>query len=37
MDYAPGQLLQPHLHDIDELFEIRGGAAWDARLKELSA
>lgn len=26
MDYAPGQLLQPHKHDIDELFEIRGGA-----------
>ena len=26
MDYAPGQELQPHRHDIDELFEIRGGA-----------
>ena len=26
MDYAPGQLLQPHKHDIDELFEIRGGS-----------
>ena len=26
MDYAPGQLLQPHRHDIDELFEIRGGS-----------
>ena len=26
MDYAPGQTLQPHFHDIDELFEIRGGA-----------
>ena len=24
MDYAPGQQLQPHRHDIDELFEIRG-------------
>ena len=26
MDYAPGQQLQPHRHDIDELFEIRGGS-----------
>ena len=26
MDYAPGQLLQPHKHDLDELFEIRGGS-----------
>merc|ERR1711907_1356 len=28
MDYAPGQQLQPHKHDIDELFEIRGGAVY---------
>ena len=26
MDYAPGQELQPHRHDIDELFDIRGGS-----------
>ena len=26
MDYAPGQELQPHRHDIDELFAIRGGS-----------
>jgi len=26
MDYAPGQQLQPHKHNIDELFEIRGGS-----------
>ena len=26
MDYAPSQTLQPHCHDIDELFEIRGGS-----------
>jgi len=26
LDYAPGQQLQPHTHDVDELFEIRGGA-----------
>jgi len=26
MDYAPGQTLQPHRHNIDELFEIRGGS-----------
>ena len=24
--FAPGQTLQPHKHDVDELFEIRGGA-----------
>ena len=24
-DYAPGQQLQPHFHDIDELFVIGGG------------
>ena len=27
MDYAPCQMLQPHKHDIDELFQIRGGGA----------
>ena len=27
MDYAPSQTLQPHKHDIHELFEIRGGRA----------
>ncbi|KAJ8606867.1 hypothetical protein CTAYLR_010264 [Chrysophaeum taylorii] len=26
MDYAPGQQLQPHKHDIHEYFEIRGGS-----------
>ena len=26
MDYAPGQQLQPHKHDIDEQFYIGGGA-----------
>ena len=31
MDYAPGQLLQPHRHDIDELFEIRGGSVLVSR------
>lgn len=31
MDYAPGQLLQPHAHDIDELFEIRGGSVLVSR------
>ena len=25
LSYAPSQQLQPHRHDIDELFEIRGG------------
>ena len=26
LDYAPAQRLQPHHHDIDELFLIRGGS-----------
>jgi NAD(P)-dependent dehydrogenase (short-subunit alcohol dehydrogenase family) len=26
MDYAPAQRLQPHVHDGDEQFEIKGGA-----------
>jgi quercetin dioxygenase-like cupin family protein len=38
VSFAPSQKLQPHRHDVDELFDIRGGGdrkRWSALLRTL--